>query len=138
MRLVTRQALRNGFSSAAAQTVAHDLSKQFSMLLGTYVSPNSFCFNEARGYWAQSYQDVKRIDGHFRAGDVNYSFYTWDWTLSALARSGVHIVDERGNRMAEAMFRLEKGRGPVERDDSDEWYSDAQLEEIRHREQGAL
>jgi len=43
----TKQARRNGFNSAAAQTVANDLSEQFSRLLGDYVDPTSFCFGAA-------------------------------------------------------------------------------------------
>ena len=106
----TRQALRNGFTSAAAQTVAHDLSKQFSNLLGVYVPVDTFTFNEARGYWSHNHQDVQRIAGHFRVGHRSYSFGSWDYTLSQLARSGCHIIDERGERWADNMFRLEKGR----------------------------
>lgn len=130
----TRNALRNGFTSAAAQAVAHDLSKQFGRLLGSYVDPNSFTFNEARGYWAHTHQDVQRIAGHFKVAgsDEIYSFGTWDHTLSTLAKSGCHIIDTRGNRLADNDFLLEKGRRS-DTDDSDEWYSGQQLEEIERR-----
>ena len=111
MRSVTRRALRNGFTSAAAETVAHSLSKQFGSLLGKYVDPKSFCFNEARGYWAHNNQDVKRIDGHFRAPEL-YTFESWDHTLSDFAKSGCHIVDVRGTRGEDSMFILEKGKQP--------------------------
>lgn len=110
--LRTRQALRNGFTSAAAQTVAHDLAEQFGKLLGTYVDPGTMTFNEARGYWAHDHQDVQRIAGHFRIGNRSYSFGSWDYTLSTLARSGCHIVDTRGDKLADNMFLIEKGRRP--------------------------
>lgn len=108
--LRTRQALRNGFSSAAAQTVAHDLAGQFGKLLGVYVDPGSFCFGEARGYWAHNHQDVQRFAGHFRVSGLQmaYTFGSWDHTLTALARSGCTIVDTRGDKFADNMFVIEK------------------------------
>ena len=128
----TRRALRNGFNSAAAETVAHDLAKKFSKMLGKYVEPHSFCFNEARGYWAHNHQDVQRIAGHFRAvGDnMTYSIGSWDNTLSTLARSGCHIIDTRGDRLADNDFLLEKGREPMAADE----YSSVQIEEIARKE----
>jgi len=124
----TRRALRNGFTSAAAETVAYDLAEQFSALLGKYVDPHSFHFNEARGYWAHNHQDVQRIAGHFSAvgEQFSYSIGSWDNTLTTLARSGCHIIDTRGNRLTDNDFLLEKGRKPVATNE----YSSVQLEEI--------
>lgn len=128
-----RQALRNGFPTVSAQTVAHDLSGQFSKLLGVYIEPTSFCFNAAIGYWAHDHQDVQRIAGHFRVGNATYTFGSWNHTLSALARSGCYIIDTRGNRLADNMFEIEKGKKPAESDESEDWYSLAQLEAIADR-----
>lgn len=110
----TRRANRNGFLNGAQEKLSYELSKQFGKLLGTYVDPHSFTFNAAYGYWAHNHQDVQRIAGHFRVGGMTYSFGTWDHTCSELARHGTHIVDERGNRFADNMFRLEKGPEPTE------------------------
>ena len=111
----TRQALRNGFTSAAAQTVAHNLADQFAKLFSKYVDPISFCFNEARGYWSHNHQDVQRFAGHFRVSGEGapYTFGSWDYTLSTLARSGCHIIDTRGDRLADNMFLIEKGKRPL-------------------------
>lgn len=107
----TRNAMRNGFSSAAAQTVAHSLADQFGKLLGQYVDPSTFCFNEARGYWSHNHQDVQRFAGHFRVNGTPYSFGSWGHTLSVLARSGCHVIDTRSERFADNDFLIEKGKG---------------------------
>lgn len=130
MHPTTRRARRNGFQSAAAETVSYSLSEQFSKIFGTYVDPTSFCFNIATGYWSHNHQDVQRFDGHFKVGKETYTIGSWDHTLTELARRGCHVIDNRGNRMADNEFEIDVGKAPVERDDSDGRYSLAQLEEI--------
>lgn len=132
----TRQANRNGFLTAAEETLSYSLSEQFGRIFGKYVDPHSFTFISARGYWAHGYQDVQRISGHFRVGETTYTFGSWEFTPSTLARYGCHVIDDRSNPMALNDFILEKGREPEERPDND--YNSIQLEEIAWKKSQGL
>lgn len=105
----TLMANRRGFTSAAAEKVAIELSRQLGPLFGQYIEPTSFTFNEARGFWSHVHADVMKIKGAFSVGNLSYSIGSWDYNLTTLSRCKFHVIDQRGVAFVDSDFRIEKG-----------------------------